>query len=107
MEDLSDKAQALIKYWKQGQQGFCRGFCPQPTYWNHLYDMLPDKKRDPSSGGWIPALPLNTKSPGAIGLLKIMILHEHIVWADKHGVIDEVDTYLRNLSEEQWFHGND
>jgi hypothetical protein len=30
--------------------------CPQPTKWNELWEMLPNKKR--KGAGWEPALPL-------------------------------------------------
>lgn len=102
MENLSDKAKSLVGYYRE--QG---RFCPQPNYWNLLWEMLPSRKQKPS-GGWVPALPLILAAWGhTSGLEKMLRLREHIQWADEHGVIDEVDAYLRSLTEEQWFHGKD
>ena len=61
-----------------------------------------------STGGWNPSLPLILAAWwDSTGLEKMLRQQEHIRWADEHGVIDEVDDYLRGLSEEHWFHGKD
>ena len=102
MENLSDKAESLVIYCKELGR-----FCPQPNYWNQLWELLPGRMQK-SSGGWVPALPLILAAWWhTSGLDKMLRLHEHIQWADEHGVIDEVDVYLRSLTEEQWFHGKD
>jgi hypothetical protein len=81
--------------------------CPMPGKWHELWEMLPNKKRK-SSGGWEPSLPLILAVwDEAPGLLKILRLKEHIEYADKHGVIDKIDTFLRSLPEEEWFHIGD
>jgi hypothetical protein len=36
-------------------------------------------------------------------LPKIMRLEEHIRYAADHGVLEEVDHFLRSLTPEQWF----
>ena len=82
-------------------------FCPQPGKWHELWEMLPDKKDNPK-GGWTPPLPLilgawcNTP-----GIVKIARMQEHIEYAAEHGVLEKVDAFLRLLSEDEWFHGND
>jgi len=96
MADLSDKAQALVKYCQEGGR-----FCPQPVYWDKLWQMLPDRKDKP------PVPLILAAWWHAVGIEKMIRLRDHIVWADERGSIDEVDTYLRGLSEEQWFHGHD
>lgn len=102
MSGLSDKAEALLAYCKESGR-----FCPQPQQWDGLWKLLPDRKQKPS-GGWIPPLPLILAAwHHATGLDKMLRLREHIEWADAHGVIDDVDAYLRGLAEEQWFHGRD
>ena len=69
-----------------------------PQRWNELWEMLPDQKR--VGNGWEPPLPLilaawwNTPA-----MLKIRRLEEHIRCADAHGVLPEVDRYLRGLQE--------
>lgn len=81
--------------------------CPQPMSWNHLYEMLPTKTQK-ASGGWMPPLPLILAAwHEASDHDKAARLHEHLVWAEKFGVLEKVGRYLRGLQEEQWFHGND
>ena len=61
-----------------------------------------------ASGGWSPPLPLILAAwDHSPWLEKMLRLREHILWADERGSIDEVDAYLRGLTEEQWFHGKD
>jgi len=77
-----------------------------PSQWKALWEMLPNWKR--AGGGWEPALPLilaaRHDSPA---LLKRLRLKEHIYWAEKHGVLNEVDTFLRSLPETEWAHVGD
>jgi hypothetical protein len=55
--------------------------------------------------GWQPALPLILgawhETPA---VMKMTRLTEHIEWADQHGVLKEVDTFLRSLPESEWAH---
>ena len=72
-----------------------------------MWEMLPGREQKPT-GGWNPPLPLILAAWwDATGLEKMLRLQEHIRWADEHGAIDKVDSYLRGLSEENWFHGKD
>jgi hypothetical protein len=65
---------------------------------------LPDKKR--VGMGWEPSLPLILAAWWDTPLLsKIVRLDEHIHYAAEHDVLDEVDTYLRELKPDQWFYG--
>jgi hypothetical protein len=76
-------------------------------YWDRLWQMLPDRKQK-VSGGWSPPLPLILAAwDHAVGIEKMIRLRDHIQWADERSFVDEVDTYLRSLTEEQWYHGND
>ena len=81
--------------------------CPQPKAWNRLWKMLPNRTQNPS-GGWEPALPLilhawsETRNEEKAERLK-----EHIEWADAHDSIEMVGAYLRGLTEDEWFHGDD
>lgn len=102
MNSLSDKADTLLAYCKENGR-----FCPQPQEWDELWKLLPDRKQK-QTGGCTPSLPLILAAwHHATGLDKMLRLREHIEWADAHGVIDDVDVYLRGLAEEQWFHGRD
>ena len=99
---MSAKAEALVEY--------CQGHhrvCPQPTYWAALYEMLPDRKQNPSGGGTPPAPLILGAWWHAVGIEKMIRLRDHIQWADEHGSLDKVDAYLRGLTEKQWFHGNE
>lgn len=75
-----------------------------PTDWNQLWQMLLDKKQKPS-GGWEPPLPLilvtwdNTTPTEKQSRFK-----EHVQWAADHQQINEIGSYLRSLSEDQWYH---
>ncbi len=78
--------------------------CPQPQRWNELYKLLPDKKR--KGGGWEPALPLMLAAWWDTPILsKTIRFREHLEWADAHGVLDKVFKLIKNLPEEEWYHG--
>ena len=77
-----------------------------PTYWNEFWKMLPNRKQK-SSGGWEPSLPLilgawwNTTA-----LEKMVRLLEHINYADDQEFLDKADLFLRNLKFDQWAYGD-
>jgi hypothetical protein len=75
-----------------------------PRDWLRLYEMLADKKQKPS-GGWEPPLPLILGAwHETMPIEKQLRFKEHIQWAADHNQLDEVGTYLRSLSEREWFH---
>ena len=75
-----------------------------PKDWNKLYQMLINKKQKPS-GGWEPPLPLILAAwHETMPIQKQLRFREHIEWAFENQQIDEIGTYLRSLSEEQWYH---
>ena len=95
---MIETVESLIAFCRQNNR-----VCPQPTRWQDLYELLPSKKR--LGGGWEPALPLILAAwHDTPALHKMLRLAEHIEWADKHGCLDAVATYLRNLQEEDWHH---
>ena len=75
--------------------------CPQPRRWQELWEMLPD--RNATGAGLSPPLILAAwwHTPA---LLKILRLQEHLRYADAHGVLADVDRFLRALPEEEWAH---
>jgi len=78
-----------------------RRVCPLPQRWNELWEMLPDHKR--VGNGWEPPLPLILAAWwDTPAMLKMLRLEEHIRYADAHGLLPEVDRYLRDLKEEEW-----
>jgi len=81
--------------------------CPQPIKWGELWELLPGRKQKPS-GGWGPALPLILAAWWEAGnCAKHQRFKEHLSWAESKGVIDKVEDFLDNLSEEDWFHEGD
>jgi len=77
-----------------------------PQQWNRLYDMLPERRRVGS--GWEPALPLILAAwHDTPALAKMLRLREHLVWADQHGVLPAVASYLESLKEHEWLHLGD
>jgi hypothetical protein len=77
--------------------------CPQPARWQQLYEMLPDKKR--SGAGWEPAPPLVDAAWKATpSIPKRMCFREHIEWAASHGCLQQVFTFMKSLSENEWHH---
>jgi hypothetical protein len=76
--------------------------CPQPLAWDKLWKMLPDRRRE--GGIWVPWIPLilgawNHTSDEE----KAERLAYHIRWAAEHGMLTEVDAYLRSLPHEEWY----
>ena len=75
-----------------------RRVCPQPQRWKGLWQMLPNRHR--VGGGWEPPLPLILAAWwDTPPLLKMIRLHEHLEYAKRHGVFDQVDAFLRALPE--------
>ena len=90
--------EALLKYCCENDR-----VCPMPSHWKALWAMLPNRKR--AGDGWEPALPpILGAWYDTPALLKSLVLREHIRWAEKNGVLNEVDTFLRSLPESEWAH---
>jgi hypothetical protein len=86
----------LLKYVKSDGR-----ICPQPKYWDEMWEMLPDKKRKGNS--WDPPLPLILGAWWHTSdMEKMMRLRQHIEYASEKGALDEIDDYLRNLAPDQW-----
>jgi hypothetical protein len=80
--------------------------CPQPQKWQELYEMLPDKKR--KGAGWEPALPLILAAWwDTPAMSKMLRLREHLEWAEAHGCLEQIFSFLRALPEGQWQHIGD
>ena len=80
--------------------------CPIGERWNQLWQMLPSRR---SVGHECePPLPLILGAWwDTPALMKMMRLEEHIRYAEAHGVLAEIDRYLRGLPEEEWAHRGD
>ena len=63
---------------------------------------------DGVGSGWQPPLPLILGAwRDSSNLEKWMRLREHVTWAAEHESLDEVDSFLRSLSEDAWHHLTD
>jgi hypothetical protein len=80
--------------------------CPVPQQWNHLYELLPDKR--PRGAGWEPPVPLVL---GAWWEASDEAKHErlelHLRWAAEHDALERVEGFLRSLAESEWYHRGD
>ena len=77
--------------------------CPKPARWLELYEMLPGKRR--SGASWEPAPPLvDAAWDGTPSIPKRMCFREHIDWADSHGCLQQIFTFMKSLSETEWHH---
>ncbi len=97
---MSENLEEMLDYCKQNDR-----ICPLPTQWDRLYQLLPDKRR--SGAGSEPPLPLILAAWNEPAMFKRLRLAEHVVWAESHGALDRVGKFLRNLSEDEWFHLGD
>lgn len=76
--------------------------CPKPAKWQQLYEMLPDRRRSE------PAPPLVGAAWDATSPIpKRMCFREHIDWADSHGCLQQVLTFMKALPESDWHHMGD
>jgi hypothetical protein len=74
--------------------------------WNELWEMLPDRNR--KGLGWEPPLPLILAAWWETSALeKRNRFEEHLIYAERKGILEEVAVFLRSLPEDQWFHEND
>lgn len=77
---------------------------PQPTLWSELYSKLRHTRQKPS-GGWEPPLPLILAAwHHSMPIEKQLRFKEHLEWAAQQGQLDEIGTFLRSFTEEQWCH---
>jgi hypothetical protein len=95
---MSDDLESLLAYCRD-----LRRVCPMPDRWNELWEMLPDRERT-SGGGWQPSLPLILGGSDAPDCMKSERLVEHLAWAHTHGVLPQVNAFLRALPERAWHH---
>ena len=80
--------------------------CPQPTLWNDLWQMLPDRRR--VGAGWEPSLPLILAAwhvtSDAEKRERFLL---HLQWADSHGAMEAVTGFLESLTPDQWHCSHD
>ncbi len=97
----SNVLESLIQYVQA-----IRRVCPMPQRWQELWEMLPGRHR--LGSGWEPQLPLVLSAWWATSASeKRDRLLEHLTYAASHGVLAEVDRFLRGLSVSEWAHEAD
>lgn len=88
---------------------YCRSnsrVCPQPRKWQELYELLPDRRQ--VGAGYVPSAPLILGGWWySSDAEKQERLSLHIHWAAEKGALEQVDKYLRQLSEQDWYHLGD
>src|SRR6266446_6264737 len=90
---IPNMLEALLEYVRKDSR-----VCPIPQRWNELWKMLPGGRKVGDDSAPAPPLILAAwwDTPA---LLKMMRLAEHIRYAEAHGVLVLVDSYLRGLPE--------
>ena len=87
----------LVRYCRENGR-----ICPMPDQWAALWEMLTNPTT--IGEGEQPPLPLILGGWHAPKGMTMERLKEHIDWADKHGVLEDVDKFLRSLPESEWAH---
>jgi len=92
---LSARAKALLAYVMRNNF-----ICPQYEQWMEMWRMLPE------INGCKPAGPIPLMAwPMWYYWIRHEFLVRHIVYADKQGIINEIDAYLRGLKSSNWVEG--
>ena len=77
--------------------------CPHPLEWERLWKMIRERRQ--AGVRWSPPRPLILAAWWeTTGREKRLCLQEHIRWAYEHEIFEKVDSFIRKLSEEQWYH---
>lgn len=98
---IRDSVQSLKDYCAENDR-----ICPMPRSWDHLWKLLPNRRR--VGNGWEPPAPLILAAwHESSGLDKMVRLAMHIEWADRCGALDSISVYLRALREDEWCHLSD
>jgi hypothetical protein len=93
----SEKLKKLIAFSKKNGR-----VCPQPSKWNEFWQMLPNRKME--GAGWEPPLPLILAAWGeASDEQKSEVFLQHILWANEHGNLFQIQNFLRGLADNDWY----
>lgn len=80
-----------------------RYICPIPQSWQHVYSLLPGKKR--VAAGFDPPVPLILGAWGHTNdQEKRQRFQIHLEYAVKNNVVNDVCDYLAGLSAGEWLH---
>lgn len=106
--ELSPEAKALVAFLDENDY-----ICPWGQWWQDFYDLLPKVQLVKQFDLLSPAKYTGNRecAPGPLVLTgwyitknidKYFTMKAQIEWADQHGVINEVDKYLRALDPDCW-----
>lgn len=96
---MTDTTESLIAYCRENNR-----ICPMPQHWNTLWELL---AKIAGQHGRPPPPLILAAWHDTPAMLKMLRLAEHVEWAAKHGSLDQVSAYLRQLPESGWFHIGD
>ena len=105
MSSSQEQLDNLLAYAKANNR-----ICPQPMKWQMLWEQLPDRGRGEADQKLRVPLNIIGHSGFLVGWWassdsdKAERIEEHIRWAYEHDGLDSADTFLRELSEEDWHH---
>jgi hypothetical protein len=71
--------------------------CPQPTPWNRLWELLPERRR--VGVGWEPPLEAWWQTSDSD---KRDRFHLHHRWASERGALDAATNLIPNMKPEDW-----
>ena len=93
--DMADRRRLddVIEFARSNQR-----VCPLPDSWDQLWRLLPKTNTE------APPAPLILGDWSLPARSKMNRLREHLEYADRHGVLSEVDAFLQSLSESDWMH---
>ncbi|HRD99084.1 hypothetical protein [Candidatus Accumulibacter phosphatis] len=99
---MSDTSAAFDALW--GDCTANKRLVPMPSQWSKLYGLLKNK-RQRSSGGWEPPLPLILAAwHHTMPIEKQLRFKERLEWARQNDQLEQVGAFLRALPEDQWCH---
>ena len=77
--------------------------CPHPPAWTGLWEIIIGRKNE--GGCESPRRPMILAEWwDTTAEEKRACLEQQIRWACEHGILEEVDNFIRNLSEGDWYH---
>jgi hypothetical protein len=77
--------------------------CPHPPKWAKLWEIIIEHKKE--GVRWNPPRPMIlARWWDSTAAEKRACLKQHIRWAHEHDILEKIDNFIRNLSEDDWYH---
>jgi hypothetical protein len=77
--------------------------CPRPQRWDAFMALLPPR-RTLRGSAQPPAPPTGAAWNVTPSLTKRLCFREHIEWAERAGVLEDVMAFMQSMAEEEWLH---